>query len=71
MILLRWRGLLDRVEESDSFALEGSIEWGRGGCFFCVGGFLLNRVGGGDVRVLCECCGGWGRCRCAIFFGWR
>ena len=30
---------------------------------------LLDRVVEGDVRVLCECCGGWGRCRCAIFSG--
>ena len=28
---------------------------------------VLDRVGEGDVRVLCECCGGWGRC--AIFSG--
>ena len=53
VILLCWRGLLNRVGVGDSFALEG----------------LLDRVGEGDVRVLCECCGGWGRCRCAIFSG--
>ena len=51
MILLRWRGLLNRVGEDDSIVLSG----------------LLDRVGEGDVRVLCECCGGWGRGRCAIF----
>ena len=30
---------------------------------------LLDRVGEGDVRVLCEGCGGWGRGRCGIFSG--
>lgn len=40
---------------------------GEGGSIVLSG--LLDRVGEGDVRVLCECCGGWGRCRCAIFSG--
>ena len=36
MILLRWRGLLDRVEEGDSFVFSG----------------LLNRVEEGDSFAL-------------------
>ena len=53
MIFLRWRGLLDRVGEGDSFVLVGLGGGGGGGC----------------VGVWCGGGGGWGRCRCAIFSG--
>ena len=40
MILLRWRGLLNRVGEGDSFALEGLLDRVEEGDSFALEGFI-------------------------------